>query len=175
METLPTHVDRLAMIARWKPPHLGHAAVLRALAEYAQEVCVGIGSSNRFDAENPWTATETREMLGLLLSDHPHVRVLEVPDLGDGPRWRAMVVDMLGPLDLFVTANRYVRDLLREDYRVVHPVHLVPPEARVAVDGTMVRRAMLSGGDWRCLVPPEIAAHLESRGLVERFRRDFGG
>lgn len=159
------------MIARWKPPHLGHAAVLRALSRYARELTVGIGSSNRHDAQNPWSAAETRTMLGLLV---PGLRVVEVPDLGDGPRWRAMVVEMLGPLDMFVTANRYVRDLLAEDYRVVHPVHLVPEEERVAVDGTMVRRAMLAGEEWRALVPSEIAAWLDSQGLVDRYRQEFG-
>lgn len=174
MEVLPEHVERLAMVARWKPPHLGHAAVLRALASYADRVWIGIGSSNRYDAENPWTAAETREMLSLVLAGHPHVTVVEVPDLGHGPRWRAMVVDLFGPLDMFVTANRYVRDLLSEDYRVVHPVHLVPPDERVAVDGTTVRRAMLAGEDWRALVPPVVADYLASRGLVDRFRREFG-
>lgn len=159
------------MIARWKPPHLGHSAVLRALVRHAQVVTVGIGSSNRYDAENPWTAAETREMLELVV---PGLRVLEVPDLGHGPRWRAMVVDLLGPLDMFVTANRYVRDLLQADYRVIHPVHLVPEEERVAIDGTMVRRAMLAGEDWRPLVPPEVASWLDARGLVDRFRREFG-
>ena len=41
-----------------------------------------------------------------------------------------MVADHLGPLDLFVTANAYVRDLLREGYRVGHPVTLLAPERR---------------------------------------------
>lgn len=172
MEFLPDHVGRLATIARWKPVHLGHAAVLRALAGYADQLVVGIGSSNRSDSRNPWTAEETEEMLRLVIGDGP--TVVPIPDLGDGPRWRRAVVDRLGPLDLFVTANRYVRDLLAEDYPVVHPVHLVPPGERVAIDGTRVRRAMALGEGWRSLVPPEVADWLEGRGLVERFRREFG-
>lgn len=159
------------MIARWKPLHLGHAAVLRHLGDAADRVIVGIGSSNRYDERNPFTADETREMLRLVAPEG--YEILEVPDLGHGPRWREMVTGMLGPLDLFVTANPYVRDLLCEDYHVVHPVTLVPPEERVAVDGTMVREAMRSGGDWRSLVPPVIAEYLDRNGLVERYLRDF--
>ena len=168
MEILPDSVGRLAMIARWKPVHLGHSRILRALADYAEEVVIGIGSSNKFDADNPFTPAETREMLALIV---PDLCVIEVPDLGHGPRWRAMVVELLGPLDMFVTANGYVRELLRHDYRVVHPVHLLDPEQRVAVNGTMVREAIRAGEAWEHLVEPCVAEYLRSRGLVERVRR----
>lgn len=167
MEILPDSVGRLAMIARWKPVHVGHARILRALAGYADELVIGIGSSNKYDAHNPFTPAETREMLALVV---PGVSVVEVPDLGHGPRWRAMVVELLGPLDMFVTANGYVRELLKDDYRVVHPVHLLAPEERVAVNGTMVREAMRRGEPWEHMVEPAIADYLRSRGLDERVR-----
>jgi len=170
MEILPDSVGRLAMIARWKPVHLGHARILRALAEYADELVVGIGSSNKYDADNPFTVEETREMIGLVV---PAACVIEVPDLGHGPRWRAMVLELLGPLDMFVTANGYVRELLKDSYRVVHPVHLLAPEERVAVNGTMVRDAMRRGEPWEHLVEPAIADFVRSRRLVERLREEF--
>ena len=171
---IPSHVGRLAMIARWKPVHLGHAAVLEELVERADEVILGIGSSNRYNAKNPFTAAETAEMLRLVVGHRPEVRLVEVPDLDDGPRWRLMVREMLGPLDLFVTANGYVRGLLLEDYPILHPVHLVAPERRVRVNGTMVRAAMARGEDFRALVPEAVARFLDERGLVERLRAEFG-
>ncbi|MBI3927993.1 MAG: hypothetical protein HY319_20795 [Armatimonadetes bacterium] len=171
---LPAHAARLGIVARWKPVHLGHAAVLRALVEYSDSVLIGIGSSNRYDARNPFTVSETTQMIRLVLPEAANYDLVEVPDLGNGPRWRAMVVELFGPLDLFVTANRRVRDLLREDYRVVHPVHLVRPHERVAVNGTMVRRRMALGEDWQGLVPSAVARFLEGRGLAERFVREFG-
>jgi nicotinamide-nucleotide adenylyltransferase len=173
-EAISERVERLAMVARWKPVHSGHAAVLEALAARAGHVLVGIGSSNRYDVANPFTAAETAEMIRIALAGRDNFTILEVPDLGHGPRWRAMVSGMFGPLDLFVTANAYVRSLLEGDYRVVHPVLFVPPERRVAVDGTMVRRRMARGEAWEELVPPTVAAYLQDRGLVDRFRREFG-
>jgi nicotinamide-nucleotide adenylyltransferase len=162
------------MIARWKPVHLGHAAILEALADRAESVVLGIGSSNRFDAANPFSAAESAEMIRAVLAGRENVEIVDVPDLGHGPRWRAMVVEMLGPLDLFVTANEYVKRLLAGDYRVVHPIRLIAPDRRVAVDGTAVRRAMARGDEWRRLVPAAVARYLDDRGLVDRFRRDFG-
>jgi len=171
---LPDRVHRLGMVARWKPVHLGHAAVLESLAERADEVVIGIGSSNRYDLRNPFTLAETEEMLRRVLGDRPGFSVIPVPDLGHGPRWREMVAGLLGPLDLFVTANEYVRDLLGTVYPVVHPVRLVPPERRIAIDGTGVRRAMAHGDGWRAMVPPRVAEMIDEQGLVERFRREFG-
>jgi nicotinamide-nucleotide adenylyltransferase len=162
------------MVARWKPVHLGHAAVLEALVERADHVSIGVGSSNRYDLENPFTAAESLEMIRRVLGDRGNYTLVEVPDLGHGPRWRAMVTEMMGPLDLFVTANAYVRDLMREVYRVVHPVSLLPPERRIPLDGTAVRKAMARGEGWRELVPPEVSAYLEEARLAARFRREFG-
>lgn len=162
------------MIARWKPVHLGHAAVVRALAVRADQVLLGIGSSNRLNARNPFSVAETRDMLGLVLEDASSVTLLEVPDFDDGPRWRALVVEMFGRLDAFVTANPYVAGLLAEHYTIVHPVDLVPAEQRVRIDGTRVRREMARGEDWRTLVPDEVAVYVQERGLDRRFRKEFG-
>lgn len=165
---------RLAMIARWKPVHIGHAAVLEGLVESAESVIIGIGSSNRYNAKNPFTAAESADMIREALRGHENYTILEVPDLDDGPRWRVMVREMLGHLDVFVTANGYVRGLMMDDYNVVHPVSFVSPERRARVSGTMVRAAMASGEEWRDLVPPAVRELLLSRGLVDRFRKEFG-
>ena len=171
---IPARVPRLGMVARWKPVHLGHAAVLEALLDRAEHVSIGIGSSNRYGLQNPFTAAESAAMIRLVLGDRQGYALVEVPDLGHGPRWRALVADLMGPLDLFVTGNAYVRDLMREVYPVVHPVSLLAPERRIPLDGTRVRKAMARGEAWRGMVPPEVAAYMEGAGLVHRFRREFG-
>ena len=113
-------------------------------------------------------------MLDRVLGAAAGVTLFEVPDLGDGPRWRAMVVELFGPLDGFVTANPYVARLLAADYRILRPVELVPPSERVPVDGTRVRREMARGEGWRQLVPPEVADYILEHGLDRRFRSEFG-
>lgn len=173
-DAFSTKVGRVGMVARWKPVHLGHAAVLGALVSHADHAVIGIGSSNRYDARNPFTAEESADMIRLVLGPHAHFSVVEVPDLGHGPTWRQMVIDLLGPLDLFVTANPYVRSLLCDTWPVVHPARLLASTPRMAVDGTMVREAMLHGDSWEDLVPADVATYLRSRGLVERFAREFG-
>ncbi len=162
------------MVARWRPVHRGHAVVLRALCDSAREVVIGIGSSNRYDDRNPFTAAEAAAMIRLVLNDRESYTLVEVPDLDDGPRWRDLVAGLFGPLDVFVTANPYVAHLMGEHYAVEHPVVFVPAVDRVAIEGAMVRRAMAEGGAWWEMVPDAVADCIRERALDERFRREFG-
>lgn len=171
---LPARARHIAMIARWKPVHRGHAAVLHALLDHADRVTVGIGSANRHDADNPFSAEETARMIDAALDGRGGYTIVPVDDLGDGPKWARGVVERLGVLDYFVTANAYVRSLLRDTYVVVHPAALVDPARRVKLSGTMVRRAMAEGAAWREMVPAAVAGLMEREGWVERFRLEFG-
>ena len=61
------HAWRVGFVARFRPPHLGHAAILAALAREAETLVVGIGSANRRDLDNPFTGEETLVLLRPLL------------------------------------------------------------------------------------------------------------
>lgn len=168
---------KIATVARWKPLHLGHAAMLEALLARADELLVGIGSANRYGPKNPFTLAETEGMLRAFLGARARAcrwTLVPVPDLDDGPRWRVMVAQLFGRLDLFVSANEYVRGLLVDTWPLAHPRDLVPRERHVPIDGARVRRALARGEPWEGLVPPETAEFLRARGLPERFRREFG-
>jgi nicotinamide-nucleotide adenylyltransferase len=166
--------DRIGMVARWQPVHRGHVHILKALCDQAAQAIIGIGSSNRHNLRNPFTLEERTDMIRLALAGQGNYTLVPVPDLDDGPRWRAMVIDLFGSLDLFVTDNPYVTSLLGADYQVLRPVELVPEDKRIAVDGTMVRKAMARGDGWRELVPDEVADYIVARQLDDCFRREFG-
>jgi nicotinamide-nucleotide adenylyltransferase len=166
-------ITRIGMIARWKPVHIGHALILNALCATAQHAFIGIGSSNRYNMRNPFTFEETCDMIRLVLDKHNYT-LIPVPDLDDGPRWREMVIELMGELDQFVTDNPYVASLLKVRYRVTRPIQLIPPEHWVKVDGTMVRHAIARCEDWEMLVPPKVADYIKVNKLDSRFRSEFG-
>lgn len=164
-------MKRIGLVCRFKPVHLGHAALLETLCERADEVLVGIGSANRRNERNPFSAEESARMIELVL--RPRFRnfsLVAIPDLDDPPRWAELVYRTFGPLDLFVTENALVRDCMARYYELAHPATLVPREKHVFVDGTMVRAAMKEGRDWKALVPGAVASYLEREGLVARLR-----
>ena len=166
---------KIGVVCRWKPVHLGQAVLLEALANRCEHLLVGLGSSNTYDMRNPFTAAESAEMIRLVLDPiGASYKFIEVPDLGNGPRWRLMVQELFGELDLFVTANAYVRDLMWELYAVQHPATLVPREKHVRLTATMVREAMALGRAWEHMVPEPVSAYLKDRGLVQRFCLEFG-
>jgi len=164
----------IGMVARWKPVHLGHAAVLNALCASAVHVRIGIGSANRYNVRNPFSVEETRTMIDLVLNGRTNYDIIAVDDLDDGPRWREQVQALFGPLDVFVSDNPYVTTLMSAVYDVIRPVLLVPPEQRMRLDGTTVRQAMARGEGWQSLVPPPVASYIQTRRLDQRFRREFG-
>ena len=171
---LAERFDRIGMVARWQPVHLGHAPVLQALCERSSLALIGIGSSNRHNLRNPFTLEERTAMLQQALAGRANYSLIPVPDLDDGPRWRAMIVELFGPLDRFVTDNPYVTSLLKSDYSLMRPVDLVPEAQRVALNGTAARREMARGDGWRALVPEQVASYIIAHALDRRFRREFG-
>jgi nicotinamide-nucleotide adenylyltransferase len=171
---LNDHFGKIGMIARWKPLHIGQAAVLRALCAHADHTYIGIGSSNRYNVRNPFTLEETQDMLRLALYGRDDYTLIPVRDLDDGPRWRMLVLDLFGDLDLYVTDNPYVAYLLRNDYRIIRPVELIPPEEQIIVGGTMVRAMMARGEGWQAWVEARCALYIQEKKLDERFRQEFG-
>lgn len=165
---------RIGMVARWRPVHLGQAPVLRALCDQADHALIGIGSANRYNLRNPFTVAETMEMIRLVLPGRKNFTLIPINDLDDGPRWRLMLLDLFGHLDLFVTANPYVANLLKNDYAITRPVHLIDDQDKIPIDGTMVRRALAKDNNWQALVPPPIAHYLTTNQLDQRFRHQFG-
>ena len=181
---------KIGTVCRFKPLHLVHASMLRSLcrlskagqsgagqAEAGQpsQLLIGVGSSNVRSARNPFSFEETQGMIDALLApEFDHYEVLPVPDLGHGPRWRAQVQRLMGPLDLFVTANDYVWSLLQDTYRLAHPRELIPLAERRPLCATDVREAIARGEPWEHLCPPAVTDYLTRTGLTERFRREFG-
>ena len=162
------------MVARWQPVHLGHAAVLEGLCRSAERVKIGIGSANVQDVRSPFLLGEVEEMLHLALDGYDNYELIPLPDLHDGPRWRQMVLEKFGPLEMFFTDNPYVASLMGEVYPVARPVGLVSEEKRVPISATMVRKAMARGEEWQSMLPDPVADYLIENQLDQRFRREFG-
>jgi len=174
-------LGKVGFIGRFKPLHLGASALLESLCEKADEVTIGIGSSNKYNLRNPFTAEESEKMIDIFLSPRfSNYKIMHVPDFGhvpeysDGKRWKKEICDAFGKLDYFVSGNDYVRSLLGDKYRLMCPFDAVPEEKQVRLRATRVRLEMARGEGWRGLVPTNVAKYLNRDGLVERFRKEFG-
>ena len=156
--------------------------MLDALCEQAEHLIVGIGSCNKYNVRNPFTAEESKEMVDAVLSPHhKNYEITYVPDFAhlaeyaDGQKWKEHVKKHFGNLDAFITGNAYVCELLKDDYVVIHPANLISEDKKTRLRGSAVRLDMARGGDtWKLSVPEAVAKYLEENKLVARFRKEFG-
>ena len=172
---------KLGVIGRFKPLHNGGALLLETVCEQAEHVIIGIGSPNKYNMRNPFTAEETKEILEAYLSprfknyeivfvqDYAHI-----PEYSDGKKWKEETVKRFGSLDAFVTGNDWTAELLKQDYKILHPAELIPEEKWIMLRATMVRVEMAKGGNWQELVPEAVARYIKENKLDERFRKEFG-
>jgi len=172
---------RLGFIGRFKPLHKGAALALETLCEKAEHVIIGIGSANKYNMRNPFTAEESGDMIDLFLSQRfDNYEIMYIPDSGhipeynDGQQWRRTVRQAFGELDYFASGNDYVKSLLGNDYNLIHPASLIPKEKQMFVKATQVRVAMARNENWQQYVPGTVANYLQQNNLVERFQKEFG-
>lgn len=178
---METNLGRVGVIGRFKPLHNGAAVLLESLCEKAEHVVIGIGSSNKYNLRNPFTARETEAMINAFLSDRfGNYEIIKVPDFAqipgckDGQEWRQFILGRFGEFDYFVSGNDFVRKLLQNDYPLLYPGDVVPKEKHVLLRATRVRYEIATYQNWQALVPGSIAKYLTDKKLVGRFREEFG-
>lgn len=164
--------ERAGIVARFKPLHNVHAEILENMCGQAEEVIIGIGSTNEYNVRNPFSPQETREMISLTLEDYTNYTCIEVPDFYDEKKWTESTIARFGNLDIFVTANAHVAELLEAQYTIVHTTEFI--DQQVILSATHVRTLMAQDKPWEHLVPPKVSQYLKEQGLVERFKQEFG-
>lgn len=161
---------RAGIIGRFKPFHNGHFELLKNVCESSETVLIGIGSSNCYNASNPFTPAETKDMIMRALP-YDNFVFLDVPDFNDGEKWVDYVLGVFGNLDVFVTGNEYVGHLLSGKYKLVHACELT---RQCPISATQIRVAIARNEPWSHLVPKKVADYLVKKGLDERLRKEFG-
>jgi cytidyltransferase-like protein len=164
----------LGMIhGRFQPFHLGHLEYLVAAAARSRRLAVGITNPEGFPIRpepsdparhlpesNPFTYAERQRMVEAAAAE-AGVGSVEVfpfpvtePDLWDGlvPAGAVQFVRVLSPWGASKLSRFEERGL---------PVVALDAPAGKRVSGERVRAAMRSGGDWRALVPPAVAAVID--------------
>jgi len=171
----------VGVVGRFKPLHIGAALMLDTLCQKSEYVKIGIGSTNKYNARNPFTPEETRDMIDLYLKPRfSNYEIFFIPDFAhisgnsDGIPWKNYVLQTYGTLDNFVSGNPYVASLLKSNYNIIHPADVIHISKQFRMSGTMVRMAMATGNDYKQMVPPSVAEYLDKNKLVQRFRNEFG-
>ncbi len=164
------YADHSLVIGRFQPLHKGHMEVLKQCAAESEHLIVAIGSAQcSHDPGNPFTAGERYKMISDSLKDEgiTSFSIVPVEDLNRYSVWVAHVVSMVPPFGRVYSNNPMTRRLFME---AGYDVRKSPLYNRSLYSGTEVRRRIVSGEEWRPLVPQAVADVIDSIDGVGRLR-----
>lgn len=154
-------------IGRFQPYHLGHQAVIHKIGEEVDEIIIVVGSAQvSHTPENPFTAGERMTMIyGALKDFRDRCYIIPLQDVDRNAVWVSHVRSMTPTFDLVYSNNPLVVELFTEDGIEVRKP---PMYGREAYSGTAIRKLMVERGDWKSLVPEQVASVIVDIGGVER-------
>lgn len=154
-------------IGRFQPYHLGHQVVIQKISEEVDEIVIVIGSAQEsHTSENPFTAGERLSMIYSALGDlRERCYVLPLQDIKRNAVWVDHLRSMVPHFDVVYSNNPLVVQLFSEA-RI--KIRKPPMYQREIYSGTAIRKLMLTGGDWRNLLPEPVSLVIDEIGGVER-------
>lgn len=168
-----TKKDKILIIGRFQPFHLGHLHVLKdALRDY-DVINIVIGSSQEdYTMENPLTSGERLEMLKKVMSSlglkSNKYKIVLTSDIPTNSAWPKYIASKVGRFDEVLTANPLTKMLFEDSgYGVVeHPLY-----RRKIYSGTEIRERILKNKKWDFLVPVEVMVYLRKIGFEDRLNK----
>lgn len=135
--------------------------VIKGMTKVCGKIIIAIGSPDApKSAENPFTAAERREMIQRALQDEniiPNfdVYIIEVPDLGDDAAWAGKCLELAETVHQVWTGNEWTKRCFEGTDVEVKDIKEVP-----GISATEVRKRLKEGGDWKALLPEDVASYL---------------
>jgi len=158
------------LIGRFQPFHLGHLdAVLFGLSR-AENLFIGIGSSNKSsEMKNPFSAEERREMITLSIepSITDRIKIFDIPDVGDHEKWTFEIDKTVPKYDIVFTNDEFTRTLFEK--REISVISVILKD-REKFSGTNIRNLITEDKNWRDLVPQGTRNVLDSINAKERLK-----
>ena len=153
-------------IGRFQPFHKGHLYSLKKCFELADQVIVGIGSSQESGTENnPWDFEARKAMIESLDLQGDSLKVVALPDYPDDEVWLKEVKERVGNFDVVVSNNEWVLSIMQKaGYKTVETGLF----NREELEGVKIRQLMKDQDEsWKLRVPQEVVGLVMSE---EQFR-----
>ena len=158
------------LIGRFQPFHLGHLdAVLFGLSR-AENLSIGIGSSNKSnERRNPFTTEERTEMIisSIESSMIDRIKIFDIPDVDNHEKWTFEIDQIVPKYDVVFTNDVFTKTLFEKRKIDVIPVVL---KDREKFSGTSIRQLIADDKNWQDLVPQGTRKVLDNLNAKERLK-----
>ena len=158
------------LIGRFQPFHLGHLdAVLFGLSR-AENLFIGIGSSNKSnERKNPFSAEERTDMIisSIESSIIDRLKIFDIPDVDNHEKWTFEIDQIVPKYDTVFTNDEFTKTLFEK--RKINVVSVVLKD-REKFSGTNVRQLITDDKNWQDLVPQGTRKVLDKLNANERLK-----
>lgn len=160
------------LVGRLQPIHRGHMDVIKRILDEVSEVVIGIGSAQlSHTLKDPFTAGERTMMINKALTEHgippANYYITPIQDVACNSLWVAQVKMLTPPFKVIYSGNSLVQRLFIE---AGHKVTTPPLFNREIYSGTEVRRRMITGDDWKSLIPSSVVEVIEEIDGITRIK-----
>lgn len=158
------------MMGRFQPFHLGHLNLTKQILKECDEIIIAITSSQfNYLEKDPFTAGERIEMIHNSLKesdvDLSRCFIVAIENQFNIATWASYLKTTLPHFDKVYSGNDYVKMLLADSaIDVVSPKFL----DRKQYNATRIRSMILSGDDWKSLVPNSVVKFLDKINAKKR-------
>ena len=163
-------MKRGLFVGRFQPYHLGHHnALLNALKDVGEMIIVIGSSKESFQHDNPFTAGERMEMIGLALKESKTFAkcyIVPVEDIKEYALWTQRIKSFCPSFDIVFTNNPLVKELFEADG---HKVKRLVSNHR-EIDSTTVRTRILEGKSLRGIIPKSVENYLKKINAKRRLQ-----
>lgn len=164
--------DTSLFIGRFQPFHNGHLRVLKGAVKVSKKVFIGIGSSDVHGTlDDPFTREERREMIQRALQEVNIIPMYDVvfinlPDMEEDATWAKMCLELCeNQVTAIWTGNEWTKKSFEGTGVRIQNIKEVP-----GISATEVRRRMVTGGNWKELVPEAVAEYITEIGGEGRIK-----
>ena len=158
------------LIGRFQPFHLGHLdAVLFGLSR-AENLTIGIGSSNKSnERKNPFSAEERTEMIisSIESSMIDRIKIFDIPDVDNHEKWTFEIDQIVPKYDVVFSNDEFTKTLFGKRGIDVITVTL---KEREKFSGTNIRQLITDNENWHDLVPKGTQSVLEKINANQRLK-----
>ena len=148
-------------VGRFQPFHLGHFLVIQGMVKMCRKVVIVIGSSQEQRTKlNPFTFEERREMIQRALQAEDiipvyDVEIMGIPDVEGDEKWVEDILAKAGDVEKVWTGTPWTKECFEKKGIAVQDIKEVP-----GISATEIRKHMKEGGDWKPMVPKDVANYL---------------
>jgi nicotinamide-nucleotide adenylyltransferase len=160
------------ILGRFQPFHKGHLYLIKKALKQADKVVIAVGSSNKYDHDNPLTYRTRLKILKKVIAEEGlEEKIITIIPLADNPNddlWLKQLLKKTGGFNIVFGNNAWPNGILKKaGFQILE----VPYLNRPIYQGVYIRKLVKEEGSWQRRVPPYLITIIQ-RQLMKKMPKN---